>query len=69
MNDDLRQHMWNLNAGSAAQGRGRRRGTTTPAHLLRVYNGMDSTRKTRTLKIVEEPCPEQRAERVELEPV
>jgi len=61
--------MWNLNAGRAAQGRGHRRGTTTPAHLLRVYNAMDSTRKTRTLKVVEEPCPEQDAEQVELEPV
>ena len=44
---------------------------TTPAELLRVYNSMDSSRKTRTLKLVEEPCPEQDAEQPEpeLEPV
>ena len=53
--------MRNLDAGRAVQDGPRR---TTPADLLRAYNAMDSSRKTRTLKIVEEPCPEQ----IEMEP-
>ena len=44
-------------------------GLTTPAELLRAYNAMDSSRKMRALKIVEEPCPEQDAEQIELEAV
>ena len=41
---------------------------TTPAELLKAFHSIDSSRKTRTLRIVdEEPCPEEDAEQVEVE--
>ena len=35
---------------------------TTPAELLRAYNALDGSRKTRALKIVEEPPEEPHVE-------
>ena len=37
---------------------------TTPAELLRAYNAMNGSRKTRALKIVDEPPEEQDAPQV-----
>ena len=40
---------------------------TTPAELLRAFNSMDSSRKARSLKLVEEELPQEEPEQDEVE--